>query len=61
MSDVEKFLYSIADAGRALNMSRSALYALMADGKLEWVNVGRRRLIQRAELERFAASLHKVA
>jgi excisionase family DNA binding protein len=60
MSD-GKLLYSVNEAARLLNMSRSSLYSLMGEKRLAWVNFGRRRLIHYSELERFAASLEKAA
>lgn len=40
-----KYLMSIKDAARALGVGRSTAYALMAQGKLATVQIGRRRLI----------------
>lgn len=37
-----------------LSLSRSALYVFIANGKLKTVKKGRRRLVLRDELERFA-------
>lgn len=43
---------SIAQAARALNVGRSTLYKLLANGTLRSVRVGRRRLIPLSEIAR---------
>ena len=51
----EPLLYSIPDAAKALSLGRSKLYELITEGRLETVNIGRRRLV-RAESVRALAS-----
>ena len=51
----EPLLYSILDAAKALSLGRSKLYELITEGRLETVNIGRRRLV-RAESVRALAS-----
>jgi len=51
---IEKILFSLTEAGAMLSLSRSALYVFIANGKLKTVKKGRRRLVLRDELERFA-------
>ena len=52
---MEPLLYSISDAAEALSLGRSKVYGLMAEGRLETVTIGRRRLV-RAESVRALAS-----
>jgi len=42
---------------RALSIGRTSLYAAIRDGRLRAVKRGKRTLISRDEIERFAASL----
>jgi len=48
-------LLSIPEAARTLGIGRSKLYEIMADGALDTVTIGRRRLV-RAESVRALAS-----
>ena len=50
---------SISDAARAIGISRATLYILFAQHKLKWLKIGKRRLVERAEVERFLAD-HRV-
>jgi len=50
---------SVRDASYALNISRAQLYVLIAEGKLNSLKVGRRRLFERREIDGFLAS-HRV-
>jgi excisionase family DNA binding protein len=50
---------SIPDAARAIGISRASIYVLIAQRKLMTLKVGRRRLVERAEVERFLAA-HRV-
>ena len=50
-------LFGVGDAARILGIGRTALYGLIGTGRLATVKLGRRTLIHRAELERFAAEL----
>lgn len=43
---MEPLLQSIPDAASSLSIGRSKLYELIADGKLETVSIGRRRLVR---------------
>jgi excisionase family DNA binding protein len=47
MSDIEPLAYSVADAAKALSISRARLYQLMDDGTIASVALGRRRLVRR--------------
>lgn len=53
----ERLLYGIAEAGAVLGIGRTKVYDLVSAGELRAVHVGRRALIHRDELERFAAAL----
>jgi excisionase family DNA binding protein len=50
---------SISAAARALGVSRATVYVLLSEHKIGSVKVGKRRLIERAEIERFIAA-HRV-
>ncbi len=47
-------MVSIAEAARLLGCSRTTVYAALDGGSLASRHIGRRRLIARAELDRFA-------
>ena len=51
----EPLLIAVRDAARALGIGRDAAYALIRQGRLRSVSVGRRVLVPRAELEAFVA------
>ena len=48
--DLTEELLTVAHVGSLLAVSRSAVYNLMATGKLRYVKIGRNRRISRAEL-----------
>lgn len=48
---VELLSYTVNAAVMATGIGRSTIYAMMADGRLERVKVGKRTLIPRASLE----------
>jgi excisionase family DNA binding protein len=50
---------SVSDAARAIGVSRATLYVLFAQRKLKSVKIGKRRLVECAEVERFLAA-HRV-
>jgi excisionase family DNA binding protein len=50
---------SVSDAARAIGVSRATLYVLFAQRELKSVKVGKRRLVECAEVERFLAD-HRV-
>jgi excisionase family DNA binding protein len=47
--------HSIADAAALIGVGRTTAYALIADGELRTITVGRRRLVPQCELESFIA------
>ncbi|MFZ1178055.1 MAG: helix-turn-helix domain-containing protein, partial [Mycobacterium sp.] len=50
-------MYSVKQAGAALNLSRSSIYVQMNNGSLRSVTVGARRLIPEAALIDFIENL----
>lgn len=50
-------LYPVAEAAALLGISRSNLYCLLRQGKVSSVRIGSRRLVPRAALESFVATL----
>ena len=53
---INPLVYSIIDTGRQLGLSRSAMYELMQRGEIASLKIGRRRLIEGAEIRRFIAT-----
>jgi excisionase family DNA binding protein len=49
----ERLAYSVNEAARLTGLSRDLLYDEMRRGNLDYIKVGRRRLITRQHLERF--------
>jgi excisionase family DNA binding protein len=58
---IEKLLYRPEEAAKALGISRSKVYALMAAGQLESVRVGGSRRIPIDAMHSFIESLRRVA
>ena len=54
---MEKLLLAIPEAAQVLGVGRSRLYELMADGDVESVHIGRRRLVPADALEAYARKL----
>lgn len=50
-------LYTIPEAARALRLSRSTLYILIARGELDTVTVGRLRRVPAAAIDAYVAGL----
>lgn len=55
MHTLEPMLFSIMDAAKALGLGRSKTYELIADGRLETVTIGRRRLVRVESVRALAA------
>jgi excisionase family DNA binding protein len=53
----DPILLGVEPAAAALGICRSQLYELIGDGSIRSVKIGKRRLIERAELDRFVAKL----
>lgn len=49
---MEILLVSINEAAKALNLGRTSIYSLIAEGKLETRRMGRRRLVTTASIMR---------
>ena len=56
--EVTKFLYSKREAALAIGLCVRSIEHLMADGRLETRVSGRRRLIPRESLRRYACTNH---
>lgn len=54
---MEKLFYTAEETGRVLGVSRTMVFKLIAQGRLESVQIGRNRRIPLDALEAFAASL----
>ena len=51
---MDAILVGIPDAAKALGLGRSSIYALIAEGRLEALTIGRRRLVR-------VSSIHDLA
>lgn len=51
----ERLAYSVDEAARLTGLSRDLLYDQMRRGNLDYLKIGRRRLITRQHLEQFLA------
>lgn len=51
---MEALLVSINDAAKVLNLGRTSIYALIRDGELDTLKMGRRRLVTTASIRRLA-------
>ena len=49
----ERLAYSVDEAARLTGLSRDLLYDQMRHGNLDYIKIGRRRLITRQHLEQF--------
>jgi excisionase family DNA binding protein len=49
---MDKLAYSINDTARALSVGRTSVYAMIADGRLEALKLGRRTLVKAASIRR---------
>jgi len=52
-----QLVYTVVEAAQALRLSRSKTYELLRNGRLRSVRIGGRRLVRRADLERFVKEL----
>ena len=50
---------SVSMAAEILDICRSKIYELFNEGELAWIQIGRRRVVEVSELERFLAA-HRV-
>jgi excisionase family DNA binding protein len=49
---IQRYAYSLDEAGESLGMSRPGVYGLIRAGKLKTLKLGRRRLVPADELRR---------
>ena len=49
---MERLAYSINDTAKALSLGRTSIYAMIADGRLEALKLGRRTLIKADSIRR---------
>lgn len=49
---MERICCSVADAAKAIGVSRATLYNYLADGKIDTVKVGGRRLVKIESVKR---------
>jgi excisionase family DNA binding protein len=56
MSD-EKLLLRVGEVSHALGLSRGAVYALILDGSLPSMKIGRSRRVAKADLERWVEEM----
>ena len=56
---MEQLLLPIKEVERVLSIRKSKIYELIADGTLETVTIGRRRLVPRTALVEFVARLRE--
>lgn len=54
---MEQVLCSIPEAAKALGLGRSKAYELIAEGRLETVTIGRRRLVRIASVRALALGM----
>jgi len=54
---MEPITASINDTAKALSLGRTSLYALIRDGRLETVKLGRRTLVKIASIRRLLEGL----
>lgn len=50
--EVAPLAYSIPEAARLTGLSRATIYNMFADGRLASLKIGKRRLVERAALDR---------
>ena len=49
---MERLAYSINETARALSLGRTSIYALIGEGKLETLKLGRRTLVKAESVRR---------
>ena len=52
---MERLAYSINDTARTLSLGRTSVYALIKEGRLEAIKLGRRTLIKTDSIRRLVA------
>ena len=59
--DLSDCQFTVAEAAAHLRVSRSYLYELISEKKIKPVKLGKRTLVQGAELRRFMQTLERAA
>jgi excisionase family DNA binding protein len=59
--DGTKLLFTVPEAAAVLGIGTSKVWELLHDGRLRGVKIDNRRLLTRAELERFVAQLEEAS
>lgn len=54
---MEQFAYSISETAKALSLGRTSIYALIGDGRLEVIKLGRRTLVKAESIRRLIEGL----
>lgn len=49
---MERLVYSVHETARLLSLGRTSIYAMIADGRLESLKLGRRTLIRGESIRR---------
>lgn len=57
ITDTDRVLYDVAAVQRVTGLGRSKIFEEIAAGRLASVQVGRRRMVTRAQLEAWVAQL----
>ncbi len=52
---MERLTYSINETARTLSLGRTSIYALIRDGRLDAIKLGRRTLIKTDSIRRLVA------
>jgi excisionase family DNA binding protein len=56
MSEQRRLLLTVGEVGTALGLSRGAVYALLLEGHLPSIKIGRSRRVLAADLERWVTA-----
>lgn len=54
---IKKILYSVEDTAAALSMGRTTIFALIVEGQIKSVKIGKRRLVAASEIEAYVERL----
>ena len=56
---MDRYTYSINNTARMLSVGRTTIYAMLADGRLEAIKLGRRTLVKADSIRRLVDGLEK--
>jgi excisionase family DNA binding protein len=54
---MQQFTTSISEAAKALSLGRTSIYALINDGRLDTIKIGRRRLVKVESIQQLLKTL----